>query len=613
MQSLIRPRPRNAAAAERTPDKPYEFSLARIGNSPLSALLLLLALALALSPLFLPDPLTPRLIVASVRHLRAFRLQDELHEGLFAASDRSGDTRPSQTATAAAYAAYALAVPELSVPTSPQLKSYATALLSNVKDSVQDRYEAAVIARGAGVLTPKDTAALLAGIQALREAGSGFRADIDHAATLSATAQALGAMEALGHDQAFRKSPAFAEVVAFVRSLKDAGSGGFRDAFYAAPSLSATYDALAVLKQLPREELVQAIGLGTEQFVFSCQAEDGGFREFPLPAAVSNGSVSDAMAAASNVTTTAKAVHILQFFEDRSLPASAPPAGQRALSALARSTENAADYLRACLSLSHGVRESYASPRRSLEGTLLFLRLASDLRGMRLGIPPSLPSVLVALAALAATAALLLLYVPQLSGPVFSSLIHRSLVIGVLLSVSVALLGYAPLASLFGFIPLGFYVALRFYEANEQDTQDGLSLLCATINGIVMGGAVYAFNRWAPLLWLQLRAYTTIALVFAAASYVTTLGVCYFNNVRRMQISLNGAVLSWIVCEALVYGWVFGRSDALSSLAYRALGARGYFPLVFWALPFLSWVAALASAALATYTVAFVTGRVKNN
>lgn len=604
-----RPRPRNAAAAERTPDRPYEFSFNKLGNPISSALLLLIAVVLALSPLFLPDPLTPRLVVAAVRHLGAFRLNDPLHEGLFTASDRSGDVQPSTSATATAVAALSLAAPELRPPLAAPLKDLAHKLLNEPKLNIRDFYEAAVISRNVGALDSSEARALVAAIHQLRETDSGYRADLDHSATLSSTALALEALDALKGGEISEKVAGFSQVVPFVRSLKHS-SGGFRDALHAPPSLSATFDAWSVLKHLPREQLIEALGNDTEAFVFSCQAEDGGFREFPRPPLPQNGSVPEVNADESSVVTTAKAVYLLQAFEELSLPSSTN--GSSSLFAMARSTQHATNYLRACLSLSHGVKQSYSSQRRSLEGTLLFLRLVNDFRGLKLGVPPSLPNVLLVLAGFAATAALLLLYAPQLVGPMFNALVQRTLVVFVLLSASVALLGYAPLASLFGFIPLGFYLALRFYEASEQDTQDGLSLLCATINGLVVGGSVYAFNRWAPLLWLQLRAYTTLALVFASSSYVTTLCVCYFSNIRRMQISLNGGIMSWLIAESVLYGWVFGRSDALSMLAYRALGAHGYFPVVFWGLPLISWCSSLAAAALATFTVAFFMGRVKH-
>jgi hypothetical protein len=272
-----------------------------------------------------------------------------------------------------------------------------------------------------------------------------------------------------------------------------------------------------VLRHLPREEMHEALN-GTEAFVFSCQAHDGGFRDEPRPPAPKATNVNananananainnnDKNAAPqeeeSEVSTTAKAVYLLQYFEDNSVPSASEVApGQASLFAMARSAQDAADYLRSCLSLSHGVRHSYSSKRRSLDGTLMFLRLANDFRALKLGIPPSLPSVLLALAALAATAALLQLYAPQLAGPAYATLVQRSVVLFLLLSVSVALLGYAPLASLFGFIPLGLFLAMRFYEASEQDTQDGLSLLCATINGMVVAGAVYVFPHGSHIL-----------------------------------------------------------------------------------------------------------------
>jgi hypothetical protein len=229
MQSLVRPRPRGAAAADRTPDRPYEFSLGRIGNPVSSALLLIVAVCLALSPLFLPDPLTPRLVVASVRELSAFRLTDAVHEGLFAASDRSGDTRPSQSATATAIAAYALAAPELRAPYTKALQDYAIVqVFGRPLETVKDVMESAIIARGADVLEIDAIRKLQMDLHSLRETGSGYRSDIDHSATMAATAQAMAALEVIERRDVFLKSAAFPGVASFVKSMKDPVSGGFR-------------------------------------------------------------------------------------------------------------------------------------------------------------------------------------------------------------------------------------------------------------------------------------------------------------------------------------------------------------------------------------------------
>jgi len=101
-------------------------------------------------------------------------------------------------------------------------------------------------------------------------------------------------------------------------------------------------------------------------------------------------------------------------------------------------------------------------------------------------------------------------------------------------------------------------------------------------------------------------------MVFAASSYLATIGVAYFNSLRRMQIFTNGALMSWILAHSLIFIWVFARPEPAARLAYRALQIHGYFPLVFWAIPFFCFIGALVTAALGVYTVAYFTGHVKS-
>merc|ERR1711974_151626 len=182
-----------------------------------------IAAALVVAPIFIPE-----IFAGSVRRgvkssANKFLLTDDVNNGLFRASARSGDTRPTADA---AFMGSALSDSEIS----PALKTFATSLGSS--PTMKNVYYSLSILGADKV----DKSKYVRTIASFREPSSGWRPDSDRSATLESTYYALESLKLLGELSTFKELP---QVVEFVQNLQvqyDNFTVGFRNSLAEPPT-----------------------------------------------------------------------------------------------------------------------------------------------------------------------------------------------------------------------------------------------------------------------------------------------------------------------------------------------------------------------------------------
>ena len=444
---------------------------------------------------------------------RAYELDNELDGGLFRSTPNAGDSLPSDEVTHMALVASrrlsALPYAELFPTAEPnRLSAHVEKLLPHVLAGelpLHRTYFLVSIAKSLGVEISADDSAKVAGrVAALALPSGGYRlGEYVRHASVGASYYALKTLELLGQlENAHSNSE---NVAAYIRSLQDPATGGFRDGEYVrepAAILDDTFRALEVLRLVRANTTTpeaRASMLGARLFIERCRGLDGGFRRemFASPAEPS--------AAAA----TAMGLLAASFVRESGVPVrSAVTAG-------------ALDYLASCMSSKRGISESPLSRRPSAEGAFYLTEVMARLGAEN--VPLGRRSWLVAAAQWAAallfTCAAAAWFAPQLDSAILRRSVCCAAKLGAGLAVPAAVTLFCPRAALAAY---GAYAAFavvpiaRSAAAQRENAESGG-------DGTVLAGAVGAVFL-ALVLGLQARA----PFVFAGAGAAAVLGVWAF-------------------------------------------------------------------------------------
>jgi len=129
-------------------------------------------------------------------------------------------------------------------------------------------------------------------------------------------------------------------------------------------------------------------------------------------------------------------------------------------------------------------------------------------------------------------------------------------------------------------------LALAYYEAQKNDTTDGLQVLISTINSMVFMGLVILLVFFSPYVYAQSSIFNILTGWAAVSSFATSYISCYFIPRQRTAFFAQIGFLAWVSNMVIFFLYLYGRGDM--GLVYRLINVRGAWPLVFVGFPFLS-------------------------
>jgi len=512
----------------------------------LSLLFLLAGAALFLAPTFIPDSGRENLQKDLVSRIADYQLSDELQSGLFRSSRRSGDTKSSFDA---AFYGASIVSKYGKLKNEEAIKNYVQTLESkNFNHNIEEIYQGVSLLKSLGVKDSKKVDRQYENILALSEKNSGFRSDSLHSASVGATYYAFKAIEALGKTSEFEKTEAYTSAIAFVNSLKDAHFGGYSDTIGQNATLSSTFHAIQVLPNGAYD--------GVEQFVYLCQAQDGGFSEKPLD------SLAKVYYTESDVVSTIQGLYIIQ--QIAAAGASSPYDSDR------YATANT--YLNSKLK-SLDLKETHA-----------FFNLIEKFKSSY-GSSRSIVSAFHSAAIVLIFFAVYSFYKPQIPEDALVGITDQfKWVLGFLLA-GVITLQFAPQYAVIVYFIFSFYLAVTYYEAQKNDTTDGLQVLIATLNSMAFIGLVISLVFFSPFVYAQSSIFNILIGWSVVSSFVVSYVSCYFIPKQRASFFAQVGYLAWVSNMVLFFMYLYGRGDM--DLVYRLVTVRGAFPLVFVGFPFV--------------------------
>lgn len=384
----------------------------------------------------------------------------------------------------------------------------------------------------------------------------------------------------------------------FVKSVRDK-HGGYRQGGSGNSTLPAAYAALRIGRLLALSgNDSAALTANLENFVLRCQGEDGGFQR--LPRALPSNRTRDPppLLGASEAQTTLQGLWLIA-----QLPRSA---------ALEAARRRALAYLRSCLGF-QGVHADFHAATPDLEAARLFLEYLHESK-VSLGLPPALEGLLLAAAAVFAALGLLSLYQGQFSPQLVASSQHQLLFTAGLLATLAGLLYLGSgVGALLVALALATYLGLRSYEYLEKDTpQQPVGLTFGVALSVIVLLLFFVLPVRSATAFGSLGAHLAYHLLAAVSVGASAGGVAYYLGSRKFALFHGGAFVSWAASVALFSAFVYARGQGSAQVAWRLLNVQGLFPLVFWALPLVSFAFSLTLAALGVYLAAWYRGQAKS-
>lgn len=561
------------------PSVQFSFTQFPSGRSLRMALtFLLLAVACFVVPAILPDfgkPLYHSRMVANVGN---FELTNEVFKGQFSRTAHIGDTRGDRVATFQAVST--LTANAGRIQNEDLTRNYVNQLeAQDFNKNTEEIYQGIVQLKGLGLLKEDSVSAKYAKkyfqlLMQLTERHSAFRLNNLRSASVGATYYAFKATEELDKMKELQAREEFDSAIQFVLSMKDAASGGFRDTAGVNATILATFHAVQVLARAPTqsEEILKALA-GVDDFVFSCQAKDGGFANEPIT------NSSTLFHSHSNMATTSQAVYVIESL--KRLGVVSYPAVDPKFYAY----YDANSYLRACLSLRYGVLASFPSNEPDLEASYYFAQLAKDFPGLSYGTPRTLQLAVAGLGLLFLVAAGFYFYRQQMakgsSGGAVSEIKWALAYLGAGAVASVVF----PPAAVIVYLLFAMRLAIVFYEVGSSDTTDGLMTLVAAANSSCFLALVFAFNYITPLVFANARVFYMLVLWGTVVTFLVSVIACYLTGIKKVFFYVNAASLAWIVNVVVFYAYLYGRSE--TQFAFRLLAVHGHYFVVLVLLPAL--------------------------
>lgn len=573
----------------------HSFSFVKFPNAQtlrVSTLFLVLALACFALPVFLPDLGKELYRQKAVQSVSQFELTNEVFKGQFKGSVHSGDTRPNKDAT---FMAVSILTSTPGGRVKNEDKTHHALSQLEAKDfnkNTQDIFQGIAQLKGLGLLkggsvSQQYTDKYFNLLLSLTERHSAFRLNTLRSASVSATYYAFQAIKELGKMDQFKKTEEFNSAVHFVASMKDTTTGGFRDATGENATLLATWHAIHVLSEKDtKSEVVVKAYEGVDKFVFHCQAKDGGFLNAPVE------NVQELYFSHNNMSTTSQALYVLEFL------AATNKVQYSFTDPAAVAYFDAINYLRACLSLRHGVLGSYPSEETDLQATYYFLQLVNDFPGIVYGIPRSLQIFIAGLGVLFFLASVYYFYSPRIpSGGAAAELASELKTTAVFLALGAVVLQLWPSGAVLVYLAFAVHLAVQFYEVVSTDTTDGLLSLIASANVFCSVGLIFMFTYVSPLVFANVRVFYVLAAWNAVTTFAVTLTSCYMSGVKKIRFFVNASYLAWITNTVLCYAFLYGRGEL--AIVYRLIVVHGHFPAIFVLLPIVSLVLSFAVSAAA--------------
>jgi len=559
-------------------------------NLQKSILFFVLGLAFIAAPFILPENLGNDFFHRrAVDSVSQFELKNDVHQGQFKRTSLAGDTRPNEAATFYALSILSENPGGLTIKTEDYTDAVKQLEAKEFGKNAEKIYHGVVQLKALGLLKGSVAQQYVEKyynlLISLAERNSAFRLDSGRSASVSATFFALKTMKELGKLEQAKKLEEFKSALNFVVSAKDA-AGGFRDTPGENATLATTWQALQVLLLADQTEEVKKAYQNIADFVLSTQAKDGGFLNTP----VTNND--DLLNSRSKLATTAQGLYILESLKKLGL--FSPVIG----SSTYYPYFEAQSYLRACLSVFHGVLSEFPSDKPDLEAAYYFLYLVNAFPEMAFGVPRSAQLGLIGVGLISLLLSVFSFYSAQISLQTVSDISSNIwATLGFLVAGALALQLY-PAAAIFVYLAFSIYLTIQSYEAQIHDTSEGLIIATATANTVAYMGFVFA------LMWVSPFAFTNVLVFYALFAWGTivtllsTFGSIYLSGVKKVHVYVCAGYLSWVLNTVLLYSYLYGKGDL--AMIYRLIVVQGHFPLVFVVLPFASLFLSYAASAAAT-------------
>jgi prenyltransferase beta subunit len=540
-------------------------------------------LLLFILPSLLPPFYRSAQRAAAASSLANFQLHDEVNPGLFHRFPRATDTFPdAEAAFWALSAAQRLGAPKgvftglenMATSARNQLKEYASA-------DVDDLHYAAAVA---SILKEPIPEEIEKHVMSLFVTGSGFKPTTTGVPTLSATYHALELLEVIGAAGKLQsnESTVLRDVEQYVLSLQDGLSGGFHshEGAEGIPTLSDTFRAVSVLLRCnPAGQNASMALTNAGRFTFYCRGADSGFRNSPAISAHDR-----SFARPSPSSSTAQAIYIAASL--RKLKLSFPSGVYR----------GALGYLASCLSGRRGVVEHATSGVTSLQATYLVGQLLNAGIDIPNGYLVDVAQLCRAIGLTLIVAAGVAWYSTQMDLGMLRASAKRLARITAALAGAAAVLLVVPQLALPAYLACIAYLGVIYYQAQQQDDEDGTLSSVSSVSALVFLGLVVGVQMGAPLVLGQASALPVFALWSGGASFLTTYLACYLVSRRTATVFSTAALMAWILYLLGTALLLFSRDH---SLIYRLMTIAGSRILALVVYPAIALATAELGAALA--------------
>lgn len=544
-------------------DEKEERSSSSGSFSATGIFLVVVGVALVFVPFFLPNLFVSTIIAGQFDTVSSLQLTDPVNTGLFKKTTRSGDTKPSSDATFQAL--FILGVAGLK--NTDKLVDFVKKLHGTAFDkNTKNIYQGLMMLKFTSQFT-KDIADKYYNILLqLAEPHSAFRLDHAHAASLSATYYAFKAISLLGKMDDFKasRSTEYQSALHFVRLMRDQKSGGYRDAAGKNATVSSSFHAVNILLESGAsvDDVFKLAGEGDaslDTFLAGCQASDGGF-------------ANSWAESRSSAVTSIQALHLA------SLLRSVLPLQRVNLYA-------ATSYLRACISLHHGVAQSDVGDF-DLEANYFFAVLVRAFPGLQYGTPRWLEVSLVAggiSLALFGIFSCVRSMIPGLN----SKELNRSLCLSaILLTAGCAFMLVSPPVAIFAYLILATYVSIEGFEMVEADLVQPYTAGYGAGYGAAHLLLFLGMSFVVPVAFPQLAGLYALVLWAVPMSVLAAYVGCYVAGKNCLKRFMNGAFLGWAGSMAVEFAMLYARGDLAEVV--RLASVRGHLFSVFVLAPLVT-------------------------
>jgi len=258
---------------------------------------------------------------------------------------------------------------------------------------------------------------------------------------------------------------------------------------------------------------------------------------------------------------------------------------------------NANNYIRSLLTFG-GVLPHFPSHTVDLEAAYHFLDLIQEFN-VEYGIPRALQFSLPFLGLIFLLVGLFEYYKHQFPTGSLGSFSERFFVTFSLLTTGVIVVEFSQALTFIVYFVLVFYLGLKFYELQEHDTPDGLMFLAAFVNSLANLSVVIALGTTNPQVFSELTLYYSFFTLNIISTAASTFGTIYLSGHKKILLYVNAAFLAWSFNYVGLFSFLYGKG--ISSMAFRIIAVSGHYPVVLWALPYLSLWISLITAALTIY------------